>query len=153
MPRICRCLGGVHDLDDGQAGLGIERRAPQRLEALPDFRRADPLIVRIEHRNQSGIGGALHVVLAAQRVQSGAGLADLPGGQRQRDQAPRVVGAVNVLGDAHAPHDHRALRRRIQPGHLADGLGVDAADRRHRFRRERLHVLGERFVSRRRDRE
>ena len=27
--------------------------------------------------------------------------------------------------------------------------GVDAADRRHRFRRERLHVLGERVVSRR----
>ena len=35
------------------------------------------------------------------------GLADLAGHQRQRDQAARVVGAVHVLRDAHAPQDHR----------------------------------------------
>ena len=34
-----------------------------------------------------------------------------------------------------------------QPGDLADRLRVDAADRRHPFRRERLHVLRERFVA------
>jgi hypothetical protein len=39
----------------------------------------------------------LHVVLAAQRMQAAAGLADLAGHQAQRDQAARVVGAVDVL--------------------------------------------------------
>ena len=45
--------------------------------------------------------------LAAQRMQPGAGPADLAGQHRQRDQAARVVGAVDVLRDAHAPQDHR----------------------------------------------
>ena len=127
-------LGGVHDLDDGEARIRIELRVPQLLEPLPRSGRAHALIVRIEHRNQSRVRRALHVVLSAQRMQSRAGLADLAGRERQRDQAARVVGAVNVLRNAHAPEDHRALRRRVQPGDLADRLRVDAADRRHRFR-------------------
>ena len=80
-------------------------------------------------------------------MQSRAGLADLAGRERQRDQAARIVGAVNVLGDAHAPEDDRRLRCRVQPRDFADGLRVDAADRRHQLRRELLHVLGERFVA------
>ena len=42
-----------------------------------------------------------------------------------------------------------ALRRGVKPRDLADRLRVDAADRRHGFRRELLHVLGERLVARR----
>ena len=78
----------------------------------------DALVVREHHRDQAGVARALHVVLAAQRMQPGAGLADLPGHRGQRDQAARVVGAVDVLADAHAPQDHRALarsRRRARP--------------------------------------
>ena len=80
-------------------------------------------------------------------MQSRAGLADLAGRQRQRDQAARVVGAVDVLGDAHAPQDDRRLRCRVQPGDFANGLRVDAADRSHRLRRKLLHVLRQRFVA------
>ena len=71
----------------------------------------DRLIVGQEHRDQAGVGSALHIVLAAQRMQAGAGTADLAGDQRQRDQAARIVGAVDMLADAHAPEDDRGARR------------------------------------------
>ncbi len=98
------------------------------------------LVVGEEHRDEPGVGGALHVVLAAQRMQAGAGAADLAGDQRQRDQAARIVGAVGVLRDAHAPEDDGAFRARIGARHVAQRLGVDAADRRHLLRREVLDV-------------
>ena len=108
---------------------------------------ADALIVGIEHRDQARVRRALHVVLSAQRMQSRAGLADLAGRQRQRDQAARVVGSMDVLGNAHAPEDDRRLRGRVQPGHFANRLRIDAADRRHQLRRKLLHVLRQRFVA------
>ncbi len=140
-------LGGVHDLDDREARIRIERRAPQLLEPLARLGRVHPLIVGIEHRNQARVRRALHVVLTAQRMQTRARLADLAGRERQGDQAARVVGAVDVLRNAHAPEDDRRARRRVEPGDLADRLRVDAADRRHRFRRELLHVLRQRLVA------
>ena len=94
------------------------------LEFRADLRVLDRLVVGVDHRDQAGIGGALHVVLAAQRMQPGAGPADLAGDQRQRDQAARVVGAVDVLRDAHAPEDDRRL-----------GAGVERARRRAGSRR------------------
>ena len=101
----------VHDLDDGEALLRIELDAPGVLVAGADLRVVDRLVVGEEHRDEAGVGGALHVVLAAQRMQPGAGPADLAGDQRQRDQAARIVGAVGVLRDAHAPEDDRRFRR------------------------------------------
>ena len=80
---------------------------------------ADRLIIRQEHRDQAGVGGALHVVLAAQRMQPRAGTADLPGDQRQRDQAARIIGAVHMLADAHAPEDDGGFRARVHPRHFA----------------------------------
>src|SRR3546814_18356557 len=78
---------------------------------------------------------SLHVVLAAQRMQPGAGPADLTGGQRQRDQAAGVVGAVDVLRDAHAPEDDRPLGLGVEPRDLADRRRRDAADLFHLLRR------------------
>jgi hypothetical protein len=78
-------------------------------------------------------------------VQAGAGAADLAGEQRERDQAAGVVGAVDVLADAHAPEDDRGLGAGVEAGHLAKGRGRDAADRLHGLRREVLHVGGERL--------
>ena len=104
----------------------------------------DRLVVGEEHRDQAGVGGALHVVLPAQRMQPGAGPADLAGDQRQRDQAARIVGAVGVLRHAHAPEDDGALGAREGARDLAQRVGVDAADRRHLLRREVLDALGER---------
>ena len=97
----------VDDLDHGEAANRIELLMPELLERLAQIGAPDRLIIRQEHRDQPGVGSALHVVLAAQRMQPGAGPADLPGDQRQRDQAARIVGAVHMLADAHAPEDDR----------------------------------------------
>ena len=133
----------VHDLDHGQSLLGIERGAPGGLEARAHVGVLDRHVVGEEHRDQSGVGGALHVVLAAQRMEPGAGPSDLAADQRERDQAARIVGAVGVLGDAHAPEDDGGLGARIGARHRAQRVGIDAADRRHLLRRERFDVLGE----------
>ena len=142
-------MHGVHDLDDGQTALVVERGLPQLLEFRADLRVLDRLVVGIEHRDQPGIGGALNVVLAAQRVEPGARSAELPGDQRQRDQAARIVGAMDVLRDAHAPEDDRAFGAGVGARDLAQRRGVDAADRRHLFRRivadmlaQLLEILG-----------
>ncbi len=73
----------------------------------------------------------MHIVLAAQRMQPGTRPADLPGDQRQRDQAAGIVGAVDVLRDAHAPEDDRRLGAGVGARDIAQGRGLDAADRRH----------------------
>src|SRR5579883_2995806 len=76
-------------------------------------------------------------------MQAGPGASDLAGDERKRDQATRVVGAVGVLGDAHAPEDDRRLGAGELARHRAQHLGVDAADRRHLLRRKILHGVGE----------
>ena len=116
---------------------------PELFKRLAQIGAPDRLVVRQEHRDQAGVGSALHVVLAAQRMQSGAGTADLARRQRQRDQAARIVGAMDVLADAHAPEDDRGLRARIEPRHFLQRLGRYAADRFHLLRREILDALGE----------
>ena len=133
----------VHDLDHGQATHGIEVLMPELFKGLAQIGASDRLVVRQEHRDQAGVGSALHVVLAAQRMQAGAGTADLARRQRQRDQAARIVGAVDVLADAHAPEDDRGLRAGIDPRHFLQRLGRNAADRFHLLRREFLDALGE----------
>ncbi len=131
----------VHDLDHREAAHRIEVLVPQTLERLAQIGAPDRLIIREEHRDQPGVGGALDVVLSAQRMQAGAGPPDLAGDQRQRDQAARIVGAVHMLTDAHAPEDDRGARARIQPRHFAQGFGRNAADRRHLLGREFLDAF------------
>ncbi len=109
----------VDDLDHGEAANRIEVLMPQTLERFAQIGAPDRLVIRQEHRNQTGVGGALHVVLPAQRMQAGTGTADLSRDQGQRDQAARVVGAVHMLADAHAPEDDRGARARIHPRHFA----------------------------------
>ena len=125
--------------------FGSSFGAPGVLVAGADLRVLDRLVVREEHRDQAGVGSALHVVLAAQRMQPGARPADLAGDQRERDEAARIVGAVGVLRDAHAPEDDRRLGAGEFARHGAQHVGLDAADRRHLFRRIILDALGERL--------
>ena len=66
-----------------------------------------------------------------------------PVDEGEGDQAARVVGAVDVLADAHAPEDDGRLGAGVEPRHLAQGRGRDAAQLRHLFRRVVAHVLDE----------
>ena len=140
------------DLGDGQARLGVELAAPRRAELLVRGRVVDALVVGEHHRDQARVGGALHVVLAAQRVQAGAGPADVAGDRAHRDQAARVVGARRVLGDPHAPVDDAGAGLAPQPRDLADRGGVDAADLRRALGRVLLDELGQLAVVRSRAR-
>ena len=78
-------VSGIHDFNHGETGLGIELGVPEFLETRMCLGIIDALVIREHHRDQAGIGCALHIVLAAQRMQAGAGLADLAGHQGQRD--------------------------------------------------------------------
>ena len=131
----------VHDLDDGFALLGRELHAPRLLIHAAGRLILHRFVIGEEHRDQAGVGRALHVVLAAQRVQPRPGPADLAGDQRQRDQAARIVGAVRMLGDAHAPEDDRTLGAGEGARNLAQRVRLDAADGRHLLRREFLDAL------------
>ncbi len=136
----------VHDFDHGVAGLVVQLRAPEVLKPGVRRRVGHALVVGEHHRDQARVAGALHIVLAAQRMQAGAGFADLAGHRAQRNQAARVVGAVHMLADAHAPQNHRALGLGKCTRHFAQGLRRDAADRRHRLGAVALDVFSQRFV-------
>ena len=140
-------MHGVHDLNHRQAAFGFERGAPKLFKFGLLGRVADGLIVGIEHRDQAGVRCALHIVLPAQRMQAGARPANLAAHQGEGDQAARIVGAVDALGNAHSPKDDRPVGGGISAGHGADNLRVDAADFGHLFRREILDRAFEFFIS------
>ena len=118
---------------------------PQRLEALANLRVLDRLVIGVDHRDQTRIRGALNIVLTAQRMQPRTRPADLPGDQRKRDQAARIVGAVGVLRYAHAPKDDCRLGPGVCARDMPQGCGVDAADRRHLFRRKVANMFAQLF--------
>ena len=124
-------IGGLGDLDDRQPALGVKSCPPEIFVFRACFGISDRLVVGEEHRDQSGIGRALDVVLATKRVQAGTGTADISGQQRQRDQAAGIVGAMRVLRDAHAPEDHRAAGGGIAARNPAQRIRINAADRCH----------------------
>ena len=71
-PADAALEGAAHDLGHGQARLGVELATPRRAELLLRGRVVDALVVREHHRDQARVGRALHVVLAAERMQPAA---------------------------------------------------------------------------------
>ena len=65
---------------------------------------------------------------------------DMAAHQRQRNQTARIIGAVNMLGNAHAPENHPRLRARKKPRNLADLIRRNAADAFHRLGAEILQM-------------
>ena len=74
-------------------------------------------------------------------MQSGARTADLPRNKSERDQAARVIGAVHMLADAHAPENDGGARSRIEPRNFTQCLCRNTADRLHFLGREFLDPL------------
>ena len=127
-------LDGVHNLHHGQPRLRVQFGAPEFFESGSQLGIPDRLVIRQYHWDQAGIGGALHIVLPPQRVQAGSGPAGVAACERQGNQASGVVGAVHVLGDAHAPENHRFISLGVGSGHFTNGVGLNAADRAHHLR-------------------
>ena len=137
-------VDGVDDFDDGQALLVAEvLAAPDLGKGRTDAIVRHALVVRQEHRDEARVRRALHVVLTPERVKARARPTDMTAHQRQADQAAGIVGAVDVLADAHAPEDHAGLGTRKGARHVAQNVRLDAANGRHLLRREvgqmRLH--------------
>ena len=103
-------------------------RAPGRLELRADRGVGHRLVGGVEARQSARIRAALHVVLAAQRIQPGARPADVSAQQRQVGQRQGVVRAVRALADAHAPVHRRGLRAGIDARGPADVVGRHAGD-------------------------
>ena len=90
----------VEHVGDAQAGLRIELDAPVRLEDLARRLARDVLIARQLVRERAHVAGALHIVLAAQRVHADAATAE-------------IAGRHGEIGDAH--DRRRALACSVTP--------------------------------------
>ena len=123
----------VHDFHHGIARLVIQLGAPEVFKPGMRCGVVHTLVVGEHHGYQARVRCALNIVLSAQWMQARAGFADLASDADQRDQATRVVGAVHMLADAHAPQNHRAFGLGERPGYFAQSLGRDTANRRHGF--------------------
>ena len=102
--------GRVEHLRDPEAALGPDRNAPGRLEPGADLGVGDLLVAGEDVGHRAHVGGALDVVLPAQRVRAAAvGGADAAGQRREVAERPHALGAVRVLGDPEPPDDRPRL--------------------------------------------
>ena len=86
-------------------------------------------------RERAHVAGALHVVLAAQRVHAHALAAEVAGGHGEVGDGHHHGRALAVLGDAQAVVDGAVAAGGIEPRRAADQLGRHAGDLLHRFGR------------------
>ena len=135
---------GIGDLHGREPLGGGQRHAPGLLEDAADSRVLDRPVVGEKHGNGAHVAGALDVVLAAQGIEAGAAPAHVAGGQGEIDEREASVGAVRLLGDAHAPVEGRFSG-------LADDAG-GPLDVRRRNAGERLLPLGRPLTDRLGDR-
>jgi hypothetical protein len=123
-------LTPVHGLEHaGQVPAALRRQrvaAPDQLAALAQRIVLDVLEAGEPVRQGAHVAAALHVVLAAERVEAAAVPADVPGQERQVDQGQDVVDRVVVLGDAEGPADHGLVGACVRVGQLADRGGGHA---------------------------
>ena len=110
-------------------GLRLEARLQPGVVRLPDARPMPPgafdqaVVERQRHDIETDVGGALHVVVAAEDIGAVARTADIAGQQQRNATRPHVGGADRVLGLAHAPDQRRRLLRRE---HLGDAFELSA---------------------------
>ena len=73
-------------------------------------------------------------------MQTGTGAPNLTGHQRQRNQTPAVIGAMDMLRHSHTPENHPRLRTCECTRNIAQRLGLNPTDFRHFFRRKIFQV-------------
>ena len=90
----------VEHVGDAEARHRVQRYLPVFGEDLAHIVFVDAPIIRKFVRKGTHIAGALHVVLAAQRVDAHAGAADVAGGHGQVRHRHHHRRALAVLGNA-----------------------------------------------------
>ena len=114
--------GGVEHVGDAQARLRIERDAPQALVDIAGGVVGHVAIARQFVRERAHVAGALHIVLAAQRVHADARPADIAGQHGEVGDRHHRGRALAVLGDAEAVVDRAIAALGEQPCRAADFL-------------------------------
>ena len=112
--------GGVEHVGDAQAGLVVELHAPQALVDVAHRVAGDVAIARQFVREGAHVAGALHVVLAAQRVHADAWPADIAGRHGEVGDGDDGGRALAVLGDAEAVIDRAIAAGGVEPRRAAD---------------------------------
>ena len=79
---------GVEHVGDAQARLGVECGLPHLLEQLADRVVGDVAVAGELMRERAHVAGALHIVLAAQRIDADAVAADIAGRHGEIGHAP-----------------------------------------------------------------
>ena len=134
--------GFVEHVRNAQARLAAELDLPLLLEQLARRLVGDMAVARELVRERAHVAGALHVVLAAQRVHADALVADVAGDHGEVGHGHDHGRALAVLGDAEAVVDGRVAAGGEQARSFAHFLGRHAGDRLHRFGRV-LRILDE----------
>ncbi len=121
----------VQHVRDAQARLRVQRHAPGGLELRAHRRVADVAVAGQLVREAAHVAGALHVVLATQRVHAHALAADVADGHGQVGDAHDHGRALAVLGDAQAVVDGRiaAARRTGAPQRARASAGTPVTAR------------------------
>ena len=101
--------GRVDHLGRGEPGRRRARRSPTPRASARRVRLGDRDAAGERGRVATHLGAALHARVAADRHQARAGPADVAAREPEVHDRVHVVDAVLVLGDAHRPHEHRAL--------------------------------------------
>lgn len=126
---------GVEHIVDAQARLRIELHAPRVLEHHAHGIVGDVPIAGELVRERAHVAGALHVVVAAQRVDADTGAAKVARHHGEVGNGHHRRGALAVLGDAKAVIDFGIAARRIEARGRTQFRSVDAGIFRDGFRR------------------
>jgi hypothetical protein len=118
---------GIEHVGDAQARLGLDAHAPVALEQLARRRVRNMAVARQFVREAAHVAGALHVVLAAQRIDADALAADVAGGHGEVGDGDHRRRALRMLGDAQAVVDRRIAARGVQARRGAQFGGRHAA--------------------------
>src|SRR6516165_1430538 len=106
-----------------------------------------PVVEGQRHNIEANIGGALHVVMAAEDIGAHAGAANVAGEQEQHAARPHVRGADRVLGLAHAPDQCRRLVLREHLGDTFELFAGNTGNAFNFFRSPLFHFLARIFIA------
>jgi hypothetical protein len=115
----CAVDGRVEHVGMRRPGSGLSSTPQSFLEHVADFRAGNMPVARQLVRERAHVAGALHVVLAAERVHADAGTADIAGRHGEVGDRHHRGRALAVLGDAEAVIDRAIAAAGIEPRRAA----------------------------------
>ena len=118
--------GRFHHFVQVESGLRGQRDAPGFFVFGQNFGIVDALVARQKNRCGARVIGALDIVLSAQWIHSGRGMAQMARHKDKVGQGIYVVGAVGMFGNAQRVVDARFFGLGIGSGRPANVFGKDA---------------------------